>query len=77
PSELRARRVGPHRLFRGGRPGAVTPRPRVRMLAEGSVFCVRSGRSRFGRVVRVRESPPVVEYGMMFPCPFEFSGGRR
>ncbi len=47
------------------------------MLAEGSVFCVRSGRSRFGRVVRVRESPPVVEYGMMFPCPFEFSGGRR
>lgn len=52
-------------------------RGRVRMLAEGSVFCARSGRSRFGRVVRVRERPPVVEYGMMFPCPFEFSGGRR
>ncbi|HJJ99132.1 MAG TPA: type III-A CRISPR-associated RAMP protein Csm4 [Methanocorpusculum sp.] len=52
-------------------------RRKVRMLSEGSVFRKCPGWSRCGRVVRVRENPPVVEFGMMFPCPLQISGGRK
>ncbi len=40
----------------------------VRMFSEGSVFRRCPEMKRYGRVVRVRERPPVVEFGMMFPC---------
>lgn len=44
----------------------------VRMVSEGSVFA-NTGNSFYGKIVKVRENPPAVEYGIAFPVPFRWS----
>jgi len=52
-----------------GRSGDGTVKKNVLMLDAGAVFR-NTGRRHYGRVVRVREKPPVVEYGMAFTIPW-------
>jgi len=44
----------------------------VLTLKEGSVF-TNTGATSYGSIERVRDDPPVVEYGMAFPVPFRWS----